>query len=317
MLNFKYLKNGEVQSIIDNLKANKITNNCICLNNTDTILLRTNGSVIYGEYKDGSNRIRFTHSPEYSLPYIATKDYCKYKQIILDEWNKAYNDEAKNKMKEVRALINSLSNNKEYLDNNVTKNSKIINKEIKENKGDIKDMNKELNVMRLAHKIRKELGLEGHYSVQMKIAMKYAWDIKKGIKTIDNILEVSNIIKTNSNNNIIKEEIKENKIDNNISLTIYLERIENGIAYFYKQYKDKKACFHKYKVRNLIDMDKQFSKDLAKIINGLPCNSILYFYGDYTELAYLNNITLRNIAEEKNIKVLRGLYGVTPSGEAI
>lgn len=319
MLNFKYLKNGEAQSIINNLKAGKISNNCICLNNTDTILLRTNGAVIYGEYKDGNNRVKFTHSPEYALPYIAKKDYVKYKQVILNEWNKAYTDEAKGKMREVRALIAHVMKSKESEQTESIQEPKEIKENI-EAKKEVKEMNKELNVMGLAHKIRRELGLEGHYSVQMKIAMRYAWAIKKGTETIDNILGTTAATASTYNvaNKTVEPKPVEKQTNDNVGLTIYLDRIENGHAYFNKQYKGRSAHFLSYKVRNTVDMDKQFARDwLTKIISGLPVNSTLYFYGDYTEMTYLNSVELRSIAEKKNIKVTRGLYGVAPSGEAV
>lgn len=319
MLNFKYLKNGEVQSIVNNLKEGKIRNNCICLNSTETILLRTNGSVIYGEYKEGNSRIKFTHSPQYSQPYIASKDYAKYKECILKEWRKAYTPEAQGKLREVRALIAHIMNN-----NNNTQQESTI----KEKKEEVKEMNKELNVMGLAHKIRRELGLEGDYRAQMKMAMSYAWAIKKGTKTIEDILGTTEATAPTYNvaNTTVEQEaavakdepIQQEKPVSNTGLTIYLDKIEDGFAYFNKSNDGKSALFLKYKVRNSVDMDKQFARDwLSKILNGLPNNSTIYFYGDYTEMTYLNNPALRDLADNKNIKLERGLYGVAPSGIAV
>ena len=332
MLNFKYLKKGEAQSIINNLKEDKITNNCICLNNTDTILLRTNGSVIYGEYKEGNNRIKFTHSPEYPLPYIAKQDYTKYKDKILSEWKKAYTVEARGKLREVRALIAHIMNNKDVVEQSTEQTETIQEPtlEIIEEKKEVVEMNKELNVMGLAHKIRRELGLEGDYRAQMKMAMLYAWSIKKGVKTLEEVLGEESTEAAaptyNVANTTVEEEVavstdkpieEEKKVVSGNGLTIYLDRLENGIAYFNKYSNGKSVLFLKYKARNTIDMDKQFARDwLTKIINGLPANSTLYFYGDYTEMTYLNNMALRSIAENKNIKFERGLYGVAPSGIA-
>lgn len=339
MLNFKYLKNGEVQSIINNLKAGKISNNCICLNNTDTILLRTNGSVIYGEYKEGNARVKFTHSPQYALPYIAKQDYAKYKDVVLAEWSKAYTDEARGKMREVRALIAHIMKNKdaevtvdttETVENitPVVATEPVAQEPIINNtkKVEVKDMNKELNVMGLAHKIRKELALEGDYSAQMKMALSYAWAIKKGTATIESILGTTESAAHtyNADNKTVEPSVvetpKEEKQTSSatVGLTIYLDKLEDGYAYFNKQVNGKSGLFLKYKARNTVDMDKQFARDwLVKILNGAPNNTVIYFYGDYTEMTYLNSMSLRDLAKSKNIKVTRGLYGVAPSGEAV
>nr|DAU23742.1 MAG TPA: hypothetical protein [Caudoviricetes sp.] len=319
MLNFKYLKAGEAQSIINNVKEGKIRNNCICLNNTETILLRTNGAVIYGEYKQGNNRIKFTHSPQYPQPYIASKDYAKYKDSILKEWRKAYTTEAQGKLREVRALIANI------MDNN---NDAQQEPTITEKKEEVKEMNKELNVMGLAHKIRRELGLEGDYRAQMKMAMSYAWAIKKGSKTLEDILGTTEATAHTYNvaNTTVEQEaavtkdepIKQEKPVSTTGLIIYLDKIEDGIAYFNKSNGSKSVLFLKYKVRNRVDMDKQFARDwLSKILNGLPNNSTIYFYGDYTEMTYLNNMDLRSLAQSKNIEFKQGLYGVAPSGIAV
>ena len=342
-MNFKYLKKGEAQVIIDNLNGGKIKNNCICLNNTDTILLRTNGSVIYGEYKEGDHRVKFTHSPQYALPYIATADYAKYKDVVLSEWRKAYTPEAKAKMREVSLLIAHVMKNKQgqqqapavqepIIQEPVIQETKIENK---------KEEVKEMNVMTLAHKLRRELGLEGAYSCQMKMAMKYAWAIKKGQTTLEELLNTTTTTEaTAPTYNVANKTVEETavttdeepkaetptaqepkketkKVTVTTGLTIYLEKLEGGVAYFYKAANGMTAPFFKFTARNIKDMDKQFAREwMAKMLQALPNDSVVYYYGDYTSMTYLNNEAIRSLADSKNIRFEQGLYGVAPSGIA-
>ena len=342
-MNFKYLKKGEAQVIINNLKGGKIKNNCICLNNTDTILLRTNGSVIYGEYKEGDHRVKFTHSPQYALPYIATADYAKYKDVVLSEWRKAYTPEAKAKMREVSLLIAHVMKNKQgqqqapavqepIIQEPVIQETKIENK---------KEEVKEMNVMTLAHKLRRELGLEGAYSCQMKMAMKYAWAIKKGQTTLEELLNTTTTTEaTAPTYNVANKTVEETavttdeepkaetptaqepkketkKVTVTTGLTIYLEKLEGGVAYFYKAANGMTAPFFKFRARNIKDMDKQFAREwMAKMLQALPNDSVVYYYGDYTSMTYLNNEAIRSLADSKNIRFEQGLYGVAPSGIA-
>ena len=343
-MNFKYLKKGEAQVIIDNLNGGKIKNNCICLNNTDTILLRTNGSVIYGEYKEGDHRVKFTHSPQYALPYIATADYAKYKDVVLSEWRKAYTPEAKAKMREVSLLIAHVMKNKQgqqqapavqepIIQEPVIQETKIENK---------KEEVKEMNVMTLAHKLRRELGLEGAYSCQMKMAMKYAWAIKKGQTTLEELLNITTSATeaTAPTYNVANKTVEETavttakepkaeipttkepkketkKVTVTTGLTIYLEKLEGGVAYFYKAANGMTAPFFKFRARNIKDMDKQFAREwMAKMLQALPNDSVVYYYGDYTQMTYLNNEAIRLLADSKNIRFEQGLYGVAPSGIA-
>ena len=347
-MNFKYLKKGEAQVIINNLKGGKIKNNCICLNNTDTILLRTNGSVIYGEYKEGDHRVKFTHSPQYALPYIASTDYGKYKEVVLSEWKKAYTPEAQAKMREVRMLVAHVINSRQEGQASEIKKSEaaastaqdpVLNKEtkIEEKKEEVKDMNKTidttgLTTMGLAHLIRRELKLEGHYHVQMKIAMKYAWAIKKGQTTIEELLNITTSATeaTAPTYNVANKTVEETavttakepkketkKVTVTTGLTIYLEKLEGGVAYFYKAANGMTAPFFKFRARNIKDMDKQFAREwMAKMLQALPNDSVVYYYGDYTQMTYLNNEAIRLLADSKNIRFEQGLYGVAPSGIA-
>ena len=75
-----------------------------------------------------------------------------------------------------------------------------------------------MNIMKLAHRIRRELKLEGDYRCQMSFSMKKAWAIKRGGITLESILGIEDakeiitpvsiitledIIKQNSNNNFV------------------------------------------------------------------------------------------------------------------
>lgn len=221
------IKMGELKAILKNVDSEgRINNNCIALAKNDCVLLRTNGAVIYGLYdttKQGNfghkskNLIPFTHDMLKPEPFVNTADYKTMKPIVLKAYRDIFDDKAKQKLEAVRYII---ANHQWYRDQlnkvdqkqkeviqepiiteqsavieglqyaeddngNATVSDKVIESKKRE---EVKEMNKELNVMKLAHKIRKELGLEGSYSVQMKMALSYAWAIKRGTETIENIL---------------------------------------------------------------------------------------------------------------------------------
>ena len=191
------IKMGELKAILKNVDSEgRIHNNCIALAKNDCVLLRTNGAVIYGLYdttKQGNfghkskNLIPFTHDMLKPEPFVNTADYRTMKPIVLKAYRDIFDDNAKQKLEAVRYII---SNHKWYREQlakvDKPQETKEVKTEIK--KEEVKEMNKELNVMGLAHKIRRELGLEGHYSVQMKIAMGYAWAIKKGNLSLEELL---------------------------------------------------------------------------------------------------------------------------------
>ena len=200
---------------------------------------------------------------------------------------------------------------------------------------------KEMNVMTLAHKLRRELGLEGAYSCQMKMAMKYAWAIKKGQTTLEELLNTTTTTEaTAPTYNVANKTVEETavttdeepkaetptaqepkketkKVTVTTGLTIYLEKLEGGVAYFYKAANGMTAPFFKFRARNIKDMDKQFAREwMAKMLQALPNDSVVYYYGDYTSMTYLNNEAIRSLADSKNIRFEQGLYGVAPSGIA-
>lgn len=207
----KLIKMGELKAILNNVDADgKIKNNCIALAKNDNVLLRTNGAVIYGLYdatKQGNfgtrskNLIQFTHDLISENPYVNTTDYVTYKPLVLKAYREIFDDKAKLKLEAVRYIISNHKwyreqlakveqkdkESKQTVDSSaqeevVTTEPKTIEKE------EVKEMNKELNVMALAHKLRRELGLEGDYRAQMKMAMCYAWSIIKGVKSLEDIL---------------------------------------------------------------------------------------------------------------------------------
>lgn len=195
--------------------------NCIVLSTTPLVTLKTNGAVIYGTFNEGDIRIKFTHDyMRYKEPYVAASEYVYYKQEILKAWREAYTEHAQLKMAAVKAVIDNelaKAQKKEaeaknkaqkeqtpVVENKVetTTNTKKeeVKKEVKSNnkqttktvdKKAVKKVSKidtTVNVMSLAHTIRRELGLEGHYQAQMKLALSLAWEVKKGLTTIEAVL---------------------------------------------------------------------------------------------------------------------------------
>lgn len=194
----KIIKMGELKAILNNVDDNgRIKNNCIALAKNDCVLLRTNGVVIYGLYdttKQGNfghrskNLIQFTHDMTKPNPYVNTNDYVKYKPIVLKAYRDIFTEQAKQKYEAVRYIILNHKWYKDKLKEAQASTDAVQEPTIIEEKKEVVEMNKELNVMELAHLIRKELKLEGDYRAQMKMAMLYAWNVKKGIKSLDDIL---------------------------------------------------------------------------------------------------------------------------------
>lgn len=201
------LKQGEIKAIENNFCIVKdettgkyqgvMKNNSILLasNHEKRIVLRTNGSVVYGTYYQGDEKIRFTHNfYKYKQPFVATQDYLHLKDIILKAWKETFDAKAQAKLQETINLVNSLAEKqKQTLTklNSNTDTNKIDKKEVNNN------MNtKDMSVMAIAHLIRRELKLEGHYYVQMKIAMSYAWQVKKGQIEIESLLNNNITLKT-------------------------------------------------------------------------------------------------------------------------
>lgn len=194
----KIIKMGELKAILNNVDDNgRIKNNCIALAKNDCVLLRTNGVVIYGLYDTtnqgnfghrSKNLIQFTHDMTKPNPYVNTNDYAKYKPIVLKAYRDIFTEQAKQKYEAVRYIILNHKWYKDKLKEAQASTNAIQEPTIIEEKKEVTKMNKELNIMQLAHLIRRELKLEGDYRAQMKMAMLYAWNVKKGIKSLDDIL---------------------------------------------------------------------------------------------------------------------------------
>ena len=234
------LKQGEINAIIENFEVVKVDNKLvgkinknsvvIASNHETGILLRTNGLVVYGTYYKAEAPIKFTHDfMRFKKPFVKCDDYMVLKDVILDAWEKTYDEKAQAKLQEVRSIVKDLldkhvnSANKVAANTNSVKTQKQDNteqtkKETKkqDKREEKKEMTKnavktnktveevvELNIMQMAHKIRRELKLEGHYHVQMKIAMNLAWEVKKGETSIEVVLN-------NTVNNTAKESAKAN-----------------------------------------------------------------------------------------------------------
>lgn len=178
------LKEREIQIIKETVQTikgrKKMVGNAITLLCNDELTLRTNGDIIYGLYKhtlNGEKYVKFSHDvTRYDRPYIANEYYADYKDLIYAAWKKCFyhGSEARTKYNEVLQVINSLDRQ--------PSNEPIKKQETKIEEPKFKEelTMENINVMVLAHKLRKEMRLEGHYHAQMKIALKAAWSVIKG-----------------------------------------------------------------------------------------------------------------------------------------
>lgn len=347
------LKQGEINAIMNNFEVvknngkleGKMGNNSIHLasSHENRISLRTNGLVVYGVYYHGEEKIRFTHDfRRFPKPFVKCDNYADLKQVILNAWKKTFDEKAQAKLEEVKNLVQQLLTKQqetiakynaqqepEAPQTNTNKNT-IEKKEVKEmNKNtniETKTEVKELHVMKVAHLIRRELKLEGHYYVQMKIAMELAWKIKRGLITLDALLnndtEISAAEATDTYDAapVVEEEttakeesVQEPIVDQEFSYKVYLKSMKNGIAEFFMKRSDgAEKPFYKTKARNLVDLDKQFAKVLQVAISKCYDNTVLEYYGQYTYLTFCRTEALRDHAASRNITLVQG---VAPSGD--
>ena len=189
----QYIKMGELKAILKNVdKDGKIKHNSIALVKSDAVLLRTNGAVLYGLYDpshtgnfSNSNKeiIHFTHDLIKPQPFVKTADYMVMKPRVLKAYSDIFNDYAKQKLQAVRFIIANHEWYKEQLNKIQEPQATIIQEPTItiEKKEEVQGMKIKLNVMMLAHSLRKQLKLEGNYRVQMAIALSYAHDIKNGM----------------------------------------------------------------------------------------------------------------------------------------
>lgn len=318
------LKPGELKAIISNLdKDGKVSHNAIFLTKTNNVLLRTNGSVLYGLYdststgnftRENKHVIPFTHDSKYPEPYIDHTDFT-FKDIILKAYRAAITPEVKAKSKEVRAVISH------YL--NMKMKKKEVNIEIIEEKELKKELKVEtisqpiiktkVNIMTIAHTIRKELKLEGHYRVQMKIAMSYAWQVKRGIISLEELTTPSTVAEANTYNATADQEaapsLEKEVSQPNVTRSIYLKSFIDGVAIF--AISGFAKPLFSLKARNIRDLDKQFAAKLPSLIEQCPTSMVIKCYGDYTRLAYTNNLALKKIGESKGITIE---MSIPPSG---
>ena len=365
------LKQGEINAIVNNFtvvkvdggrQEGRIGNNSIHLasSHEHRVSLRTNGLVVYGVYYNGDQKIRFTHDfMRYAKPYVKCDDYMELKDIILTAWKKTFDDKAKAKLEEVKAIVKGLLNKAYQAPEPV--NTNTTNKIKKE---EVKDMNKkvvtekktveeivELNIMQMAHKIRRELKLEGHYHVQMKIAMNLAWQVKKGESTIEIILNnnevsaeathtynaeatavetVEEVIEepvqeepvvaepiVEEPTEVMEETVAQEKVEpvTSVNFRFYLHSLSKGQAVFYcKDMNSGHAapCF-KMAAKHIRTLDSDFAnKYLSKLLHQAPNNTVIEYYGDFTYITFMNNDSLRQLAASKNITLT---LGVAPSGD--
>lgn len=360
------IKMGELKAILNNIDANgKIKNNCIVLAKNDCVLLRTNGAVIYGLYdatKQGNfgrrnkNLIGFTHDMIQENPYVNTTDYVTYKPLVLKAYRDIFDDKAKQKLEAVRYII---ANHQWYRDQlnkvdqkqkeviqekiiteqsavieglqyaeddngNATVSDKVIESKKRE---EVKEMNKELNVMGLAHKIRRELGLEGDYRAQMKMAMSYAWAIKKGTKTIEDILGTTEATAPTYNvaNTTVEQEAAVTTEHDGVEYTLEIVEVSKGS--FKMALTQLSSGAVKY-TKNVITAPSlsvaylNLANNIEKIAPGLPANTKITAL-PLTITACRTRQGLKDICKSKNFtyetfKVKNAFEGlVAPSGDAV
>ena len=357
------LKQGEINAIVNNFevvevkgkKEARIGKNSIHLasNHEHRVALRTNGLVVYGVYYNGEQKIRFTHDfVRYPKPFVADGRYIHLKDTILKAWEKTFDDNAKAKLAEVKAIVDKLLNNVEA-DNtkaNTTQAPQINNTNTKkEEVNEMKEMKnntntnavevktetnvdvKDLHVMKIAHIIRRELKLEGHYYVQMKIAMNLAWRVKKGFVSLEGLIagedmntntttkavettHTYNTADTTEETVEVEQQVKESVVSTDFTYRIYLKSFKDGVAQFFMRRSDgAEKKFYATKARNLVDLDKQFAKVLGTALQKCYDNTTLEYYGQYTYLTFCNTEGLREYAGQRNITLSQG---VAPSGDA-
>lgn len=332
------IKMGELKAILNNIDANgKIKNNCIVLAKNDCVLLRTNGAVIYGLYdatKQGNfgrrnkNLIGFTHDMIQENPYVNTTDYVTYKPLVLKAYREIFDEHAKQKLQAVRYIITNYKWYKEQLSKvettQVNKVQEPVNTEKKEEE---KEMNKELNVMGLAHKIRRELGLEGDYRAQMKMAMSYAWAIKKGTKTIEDILGTTEATAPTYNvaNTTVEQEAAVTTEHDGVEYTLEIVEVSKGS--FKMALTQLSSGAVKY-TKNVITAPSlsvaylNLANNIEKIVPGLPANTKITAL-PLTITACRTRQGLKDICKSKNFtyetfKVKNAFEGlVAPSGDAV
>ena len=332
------IKMGELKAILNNIDANgKIKNNCIVLTKNDCVLLRTNGAVIYGLYdatKQGNfgrrnkNLIGFTHDMIQKNPYVNTTDYVTYKPLVLKAYREIFDEHAKQKLQAVRYIITNYKWYKEQLSKvettQVNKAQEPVNTEKKE---EVKEMNKELNVMGLAHKIRRELGLEGDYRAQMKMAMSYAWAIKKGTKTIEDILGTTEATAPTYNvaDTTVEQEAAVTTEHDGVEYTLEIVEVSKGS--FKMALTQLSSGAVKY-TKNVITAPSlsvaylNLANNIEKIVPGLPANTKITAL-PLTITACRTRQGLKDICKSKNFtyetfKVKNAFEGlVAPSGDAV
>lgn len=340
------IKMGELKAILGNIdNEGRIHNNCIALAKNDDLILRTNGIVIYGVYGKGANKVMFTHNPAiFDEPYVQCSDYRTMKPIILNAWTNLWKESnAEMKFEAVKYIIlnhkfyrdqlNKVNNNTKGDDNMNTKTTTTV----KETKSTAIKTNTQ-NVMSIAHTIRRLLKLEGDYSAQMKYAMKKAWAIKKGLITMDSVVEQAVVDKCIENTapeapvaNTKTQEPKTTSVTETKPAPQPTETVEQRFIKF-DRVEDKfsifslhdpatntsKPCFRiagHLKAIAFINLNKNIEAYLSRLAN-------VTFYVNKTIFDKVQiNPELRQLCKTRKINLLieqeaKG-FGVSPSGAAV
>lgn len=311
------LKDKEIQIIKETVKTikgrDRMVGNAITLVANDEVTLRTNGDVVYGLYKNtlhGEKYVKFSHAPHYKKPYIDSEYYMDYKDIVNETWNKYFyqGSEARTKYNEVLKVIAGSTANEPV----VIKEEKIEEPIIKE-----EVTMKSTNVMSLAHQLRKEMNLEGHYHVQMKIAMKMAWMQIKSNKVVAPVVVPAPVIqepiepasapKVNSEYDYIFAPIK---VEDNTYT--YALKDKNGVIY---------GNTFVYSGRTIAVADMCMKAQFKRLIANFKPNTKVVLLGKgCLTLSKVDQAIIKAI-KEKNIKLSLDIDAwmnpMAPSGDVI
>lgn len=335
-----HLKQGEINSIINNSKATKdkkirIVRNSIFLASNSHVLLRTNGAVIYGQYdttgkgnfnKDNAaNLVSFTHDiNKYKVPFVSTRDYAKMKTIVLNAWKNIWDNVA---LMKYLSVIYVLTHANEF-ETEIKEDNKEIKKEVKN-----MNTNTRSHVMALAHKIRKEDKLEGDYSAQMSIALRIAWTIVRAVKPLEDtfnsvneslaapVMEEEKIEAVKEDITALKESTNEAEKEVSVSLLepsktncVYMTKTDSEIQLIFESKSGKKSVIKSYSAPTLSIAEGLMFKKISSLLRTIPKDSTIYIRKNYADKSR-HMKELLSIMKEKNIKIVD--RDKAPSGIAV
>lgn len=344
------LKQGEINAIMNNFEVVKnngklegrMGNNSIHLasSHENRVSLRTNGLVVYGVYYHGEEKIRFTHDfRKFPEPFVKCDNYADLKKVVLNAWKKTFDEKAQAKLEEVKVLVQQLLTKQQETIAKYNAQQEPTTPQIHTNtieKEEVKEMNKntkienkievnELNVMNVAHLIRRELKLEGHYHVQMKIALTFAWKVKKGEMTLDALLSntttdsAEKVVTETTSKEAVTKVVEEKVAETQPSYRLGISSYKDGVVtLMYTRNDGAQSVCIKKKAGSIDEFDQflagvgQPSCPLINLVKVAPANTVIEYYGMYTQAVLQSNEELMALVKSKNISFI---FSVAPSGD--